>query len=137
MDHTSRLGLCSGREHRLVQKNWSSQGLTMLVALSTGLLLAVSIGGMLPHGLSETPSQAPGSWSVCWPLSPFRGGIRSIAYLPKMKWKNTKVPSGVCYPGWGFMPILKGLPLVPVSMSIPALESRCYLHSCCIKSRKE
>ncbi|MDN4594064.1 ZIP family metal transporter [Polycladomyces subterraneus] len=53
------LGYVVGGSIVWFKKNWSSQALTMLVALSTGLLLAVSIGGMLPHGLSETPSQAP------------------------------------------------------------------------------
>jgi zinc transporter ZupT len=51
------------------KKNWSSQGLTMLVALSTGLLLTVAIGGMLPHGLSESPSQTP--WLLVGMLAAF------------------------------------------------------------------
>jgi len=41
----------------------------MLVALSTGLLLAVAIGGMLQHGLSESPSQAP--WLLVGMLAAF------------------------------------------------------------------
>jgi zinc transporter ZupT len=63
------LGYVVGGSIVWFKKNWSSQGLTMLVALSTGLLLAVSIGGMLPHGLSETPSQAP--WLLVGMLAAF------------------------------------------------------------------
>ena len=41
------------------KKHWSQQGLQALLAVSTGVLLAVAILGMLPHGLAESPNGIP------------------------------------------------------------------------------
>ncbi|MFO7289073.1 MAG: ZIP family metal transporter [Bacillota bacterium] len=41
------------------KKHWSERGLQALLAVSTGVLLAVAILGMLPHGLDESPNGIP------------------------------------------------------------------------------
>lgn len=41
------------------RKHWSEQGLQALLAISTGVLLAVAILGMLPHGLADSPNGIP------------------------------------------------------------------------------
>jgi zinc transporter ZupT len=51
------------------KKDWSPRSLSMLVAISTGLLLSVAIAGMIPHGMSESPTLAP--WILIGMLTAF------------------------------------------------------------------
>ncbi|MBA4495381.1 ZIP family metal transporter [Paenactinomyces guangxiensis] len=52
------LGYVVGGSLIWFKKEWSHRGLSVLVAISTGLLLSVAVGGMIPHGLSESPTMA-------------------------------------------------------------------------------
>ncbi|SEN21456.1 ZIP family metal transporter [Lihuaxuella thermophila] len=51
------------------KKDWSARSLSLLVSVSTGLLLSVAVGGMIPHALSENPAQAP--WILVGMLTAF------------------------------------------------------------------
>ncbi|PTX59976.1 zinc transporter ZupT [Melghirimyces profundicolus] len=51
------------------RKQWSDQGLKVWFAVSTGLLWAVALGGMLPHGWTEAPY--PPVWVLAGLLTAF------------------------------------------------------------------
>ncbi len=63
------LGYVLGGSVVWFKKDWSARSLTLLMAVSTGLLLSVAIGGMIPHALSEDPARS--SWILIGMLTAF------------------------------------------------------------------
>jgi hypothetical protein len=65
------------------KKGWSARSIEMLVAISTGLLLSLALGGMIPYGMSESSSLAP--WILVGMLTAFGFHWWHAYYLSKKK----------------------------------------------------
>jgi zinc transporter ZupT len=103
------LGYVIGGSVVWFKKDWSARSLSLLVAVSTGLLLSVAIGGMIPHALSEDPSQAP--WILVGMLTAF-GFQRWNAHRganPEKKTDGYKVVIWSALSGMGIHAFFEGM----------------------------